>query len=330
MGTLYVTEPDARIEKQYHQILVSQGDKILLTLPLLRIHHVVIIGPSGITTQALHALLDAGVGLSLLTQAGALRGHLVPPTAKNLPLRRKQYARCQDPDLALAVARAVAAGKLHNCRTLARRLARAHPVSDTLIERMTAALAALDHAPSLATVRSHEGRGTRAWFAALRSGLRGELDFGPRSRRPPRDAVNALLSLGYSLLTQTLMSACEIVGLDPYAGFYHVEHYGRPALALDLMEEWRSVIVDSIVLNLVNRRRLKADDFTSTPAGGVLLSRSGLRIFVRAYAERLHTEIRHPTINRPLSYLKLIELQARQVRYLIEGKSELYLPFRTR
>jgi CRISPR-associated protein Cas1 len=330
MATLYVIEPGARIEKEHRRLVVAKEEKVLLAVPLLHVDHVVLVGNCGATTPALHALLDAGVGLTLLDRWGRLRGRLESAAGRNLSLRHQQYSRTHDPAFCLEVSRAIAGGKLRNQRTMARRLARGHPVEPHWLARLDAAVARTASAPDLATLRGVEGEGARNYFALLRAVLRPAFAFPKRTRRPPADPINALLSLGYTLLTQNLMAACEIVGLDPYDGFLHSDRYGRPSLALDLVEEFRSVIVDSVVLNLVNRGRVQTNDFEPGPEGGVYLKRAAQRIFFAAYSARLQTEVLYAPANRRLSYQKLFEVQARRLRKVIEGESAVYEPFLTR
>jgi CRISPR-associated protein Cas1 len=300
----------------------------------------VLVGNTGVTTPALHVLLEAGVGLTLVTRAGRLRGRLCPTRSGNLPLRRQQYARLTDPDFCLQVSREIVRGKLTNCRTLALRILRGlRYKGDARRENLQRPLQRLEQnlqqafqAESLGELRGLEGSAARAYFAILRAGLRweGGPAFERRTRRPPKDPVNALLSLGYSLLTDALFSAAEIAGLDPYAGFYHCAEYGRPALALDLVEEFRPLVVDSLVLALVNKRMLRADDFEAGEDGGFYLAQRGLRVFFPAFVHRLNCEIIHPLAGRALSYQKIFELQARLLRKTVEGKDGRYAAFTTR
>jgi CRISPR-associated protein Cas1 len=255
----------------------------------------------------------------------------VPPTPKNIPLRHQQYARAQDETFCLEVARAIVGGKLRNQRTLARRLSRSRAgLDESLIERISRAIKGIKAADDLDSLRGLEGAGGRAYFQILRQALSEGWGFERRVRRPPGDPVNALLSLGYTLLGHGLMSALEVVGLDPYDGFFHADKYGRPALALDLVEEFRSVIVDSVVLTVVNKGILDLNDFRPGPKGGVLLTQRGLRQFLAQYSARLQTEIIHPWAGRPLTYQKCFEVQARLMRKVIEGKAEKYQPLRVR
>ena len=387
MSTLYITEPGARIEKEYHQLLVTKDDEVLARTPLSRVSHVVLVGNVGTTTPALLALLDAGVGLSLVSTGGKLRGRLVPATGGNAALRQAQYRAASDTVFCTRFARAVTCGKLRNSRTMMQRLLRRHEgLPPVQLLRLEAALEQAAQARSVETLRGLEGSGARAYFGLFRQALRVDLAFEKRARRPPPDPVNALLSLGYTLLNEALMTALEVVGLDPYAGFFHADKYNRPALALDMVEEFRAPIVDSLVLTLINKRLLGPEDFVigraeqdpeavkkkpalsekgaqaspqpaaaiepAQPASdsaspdrppdptaeppqnhaspGVYLSRSGLRIFFREFADRLETETMHPVAGRRLSYRKIFEVQARQAAKVVTGERDEYRPFEWR
>jgi CRISP-associated protein Cas1 len=201
------------------------------------------------------------------------------------------------------------------------------PTTRATIDRMTRALAQVPTARSLAELRGLEGSGSQAYFTILKATLRAELTFERRSRRPPQDPANALLSLAYTLLTNALFTACEVAGLDAYDGFFHADKYGRPALALDLVEEFRPIVADSVVLTVVNNRMLDADDFTENEDGGVYLSRRALRKFVGQFGRRLNTLVYHPDAGRALSYQKVFEVQARRLRKCIESGTPAYQPF---
>jgi len=331
MATLYVTEAGARIEKEYRRLLVTKHDEVLLAVPLGRVSEVVLVGWVGATTPALLMLLDEGIPLSFVTRAGKLRGRLAPPSPKNLPRRHAQYDRARDPDFCLAVARAIVDGKLRNSRALAYRIRRSHPqIAAQWLERLEQAVEAVAQAGDMDTLRGVEGAAAKAYFQVLRGALRPEMTFKKRTRRPPRDPANSLLGLGYTLLTQNLMTACEVVGLDPYDGFFHADKYGRPALALDLVEEFRGPVVDSVVRLVINKRIVGPDDFEVGRKGGIYLSDRGLRKFVRQYTHRLNTRILHPYYNRRLTYQRVFEVQARLLAKTIQGKLDKYPPFRVR
>ena len=332
MPTLYVIEPGARIEKEYQRLLVTVDDEVIRSVPLRRVDHVVLGAGVGATMPALRALLRIGAGLSMINRWGKLEGVLMPAEDRNIPLRQQQCARAQDAAFCLAISREIVTGKLKNERNLARRMQRAHPqaANAARIERINQALAQVRQAPSLSALRGLEGAGARAYFAVFRATLEEAYGFGKRKRRPPTDPINAMLSLGYSLLTLNLFMACRVVGMDPYEGFFHADKYGRPALALDLVEEFRHVIVDSVVLRLVNRNMVDADDFEPGEKGGVLMKPKALRVFFQQYTARLQTRVKHPLSDRRFSYQQIFEIQARQMRKCIEGKVDAYRPFLTR
>lgn len=331
MATLYLTEPGSRLEKEYNRLRVKDKDgNSLMVVPVNRVTEVVLVGYSGLTTPAMHILLEHGIGVTLLNTGGKIRGRLSPPTGKNIPLRTAQYTRSTDPHFQLELSRALVNGKLRNSRTIARRLIRniENPPPGQF-DRIITALKAAKTAADIPTLMSHEGQAAHAYFAILRRALHHPLPFGSRSRRPPRDPVNALLSFGYSLLTAGVISALEIVGLDPYCGFFHRTAYGRPALALDLMEEFRPIIADSVILTAINKKIITANDFQpalgNTP--GIYLTRSGLKKFLAQYTRRMQTTVFHPLANHPLTYQKILEVQARQIAKFIQNEVDKYRPF---
>jgi len=338
MPTLYVTEPGARIEKEYGRLLVTKEDEVLLAVPLLDVSEVVLMGGVGTTTQALLSLLDQGISLSIISSGGRLRGRLIAAQARNLSLRHQQYARASDARFCLGIGRAVVIGKLKNCRTMARRMLRKggrgggeiEEGAKFHLERISAALERAPAARDLAELRGLEGMGSKAYFAILRAALRRELTFEARTRRPPKDPVNALLSLAYTLLTNALFTACEVAGLDAYDGFFHADKYGRPALALDLVEEFRPIVADSVVLTVVNNRMVDEGDFEVGEDGGVYLTRRSLRRFVAQFGRRLNTAVLHPEAGRALTYQKVFEVQARRLRRCIESGEPDYRPFLAR
>lgn len=326
MSTLYVMEPGARLEKEYQRIAVFKDDQLLQRVPLAQVTDVVLVGAVGVTTPAMIALLEAGAPLSIVRSTGQLLGRLTPPTLRNIPLRHRQYQRAADPAFCLQVSKAIVAGKLRNQAAFARRICRTRPViADRLGDSIIAALRQVEQAANLDSLRGLEGSAAKAYFDVLRQSLPPGWESPRRSRRPPRDAFNALLSFGYTLLGQNVITALEVTGLDPYDGFFHADKYGRPALALDLVEEFRSVIVDSLALTLVNKRMLQPDDFQAK-GDGVVLRPAALRKFLKQYVKRLQTEVFHPLAGKRLTYQKCLEMQARLLRKAIESDDETYLP----
>jgi len=334
MATLYVTEQGAQIEKEYLKLVVTKEDETLVSVPAAEVSGVVLLGNIGVTTPAMAFLLEQGIPLVLLDGHGKLRGRLLGATPPNLKLRHQQYRCTQDPTFALAVSRAVVRGKLANCLTLAQRIARERDAVhlETAVVEIKQAMDAVANAKDLATLRGVEGSGAKVYFAALRAALQHDLGFVKRARRPPPDPVNALLSLGYTLLGEALFAALEIVGLDPYDGFYHADKYGRPALALDLMEEFRPLIVDSLVVNLINREIIEPNDFHRDPqaGGGVFLTRAGMKKFLHHWNARMNTLVTHPFYRQRWTYVRCFEAQARVLRKVVEGELPDYIPFHMR
>lgn len=330
MPTLYVIEPEARLEKEHGRLLVTKDDEVILSLPLQNVEQVVLVGRCGATTPALHALLGEKVPLFLVSRSGELLGKLSPPAGFNLELRRAQYRRDEEADFCLGVARQFVAAKIHNQAALVKRLSRRRlALPAEKLERLAQAEQSAREASSMESLLGIEGAAANLYFELYQQAFDPIWGFTRRTRRPPRDPVNALLSLGYTFLGTALMAALEIVGLDPYLGYFHQEEYGRPALALDLLEEFRAPVVDSLALWLINGRLLEKEDFENT-SEGVLLTQSGLRVFTREFSDRLESTVTPASIRRALSYRKLFEVQARRLAKVILGEKPTYQPFLAR
>jgi CRISPR-associated protein Cas1 len=333
MPTLYVTEPGARVEKEYGRILVTKDDEALVRVPIQNVTAVMLVGSgAGVTTQAMHSLLHRQVPLFLVKTNGDLIGRLAPAHGYHLALRQAQYRRNDDADFSLQLSRRIVAGKIHNQRVLAGRILRRREDSSS-----TKALAKLKNAEndafackSMDSLLGIEGSAARTYFDILGSAFDPAWKFDKRTRRPPRDPVNALLSLGYVFLGYSMCAALETAGLDPYLGYFHREDYGRPALALDLIEEFRSPVVDSLALGLVKRRLLEKKDFIGNDAEGIRLTPRGLRLFFREFSDKLESRVTVRRIGRPLSYRKLLEVQARRLANVLLGKEPEYIPYEAR
>lgn len=342
MATLYVIEPGSRIEKEYQRILVTKEDKVLQSVPARLVDEVVLVGSAGATTQAMLSLLDQGTGMTLITQTGRLRGRLQPLGSPNLGLRKLQYLAVEQQALRARVIQSILLGKLKNSRVMSMRIIRNltrqnSPELLSLCQQLTRIEEAIRAVPQTTdenSLRGLEGSAAKAYFAIFKAGLNwdDEHAFTKRNRRPPKDPINVLLSLGYTLCSDALFTACEVVGLDPFCGFLHTDKYGRPSLALDLVEEFRSIVVDSVVLRLVNKHMIKPShfDYSDAENGQVILKANGMRTFLREYNRRLNTEIFHPLAERPIAYRKCFEVQARQIRKIIEGIQQDYIPLTVR
>ncbi len=312
---VHLTTQGARVHLHQGRLHVVLDHAVLARLPLNQIREVVVWGNVGWTTPALLALAARGIPVIFLTRRGRFRAVLHGPETPHVALRRAQYAATASTRWVVAMSRDFVAVKLRHQRVLLQRRRRRHgplPAVDAALDALQRALEALPRKSSPNSLRGLEGRAARLYFQGLRALLRPECGLQGRTRRPPRDPANALLSLGYTLLTQRAQSAARAVGLDPYAGFLHGVVYGRPALALDLAEEFRPV-VDGLLLALCNARRLTPDDFEPTGTGGWRLRDAALPRFLHAFEHRWARLVRPAghTERRPLGQW-LME-QARQV-----------------
>jgi CRISPR-associated protein Cas1 len=287
MAVLYVREQGSSLCKRGGRLLVEKDGKQLLEIPLRETDSVAVFGNVQVTTQALSELLERSIPLAFFTRNGRLKGHLAPEAAKNVPLRLAQYKASQDEARALALAKASVRAKLLNCAALITDYRAHYPsaeleqAADTLACAADKAMAASSHSELLGC----EGAGAAAYFRAFGAMNRSGLPFETRRMHPPPDPVNALLSLGYTLAMNELRAAAEARGLEPYIGFLHQIHYGRPSLALDLLEPFRPAVADRLTLRLINERILKAEDFArrlSSP-GGVILTPEAFKRFLGHY-----------------------------------------------
>ncbi|MDE3091865.1 MAG: type I-D CRISPR-associated endonuclease Cas1 [Chloroflexota bacterium] len=328
---------------------IEHGKKIrVVRVPLIKVDQVVVFGDATITSPALHALLGNRVEVCFLSYYGNFLGRLTPEFSKNSLIRLEQHRAHDDPNRALAFAKQFVGGKLSNLRTLLMRANR--KLEDGEIERAVAALkgmiekveryqgndspapAEMPTNPAVAVVNDLlglEGMGSAHYFGVFGKLLKSDWGYSGRSKRPPTDPVNAMLSYGYTLLMHKAQSAIGVVGLDPYIGFLHSSQYGKPALALDLMEEFRGPIVDSVVITLINTGALKREDFVEE-AGTFRMNDPARRTFLEKFEERLNTLIEHPTFGYKATYHKCLELQTRLLAKNLTGEIPAYPPFLVR
>lgn len=332
MPNLYITAPAARLETEAGRLIVADGEDVLASVPAHQVDEVVIVGRAGVTTPALHLLLDRGIGLLLLTHTGTFRGRLVAERSRNVLLRQQQYRRADDAGFCLRLSQALVTGKVRNGRTLLMRLdADGNATTSRAADELKLRLARVPAARDKAALAGLEGQAARWYFRGIAPHIDPPWQFTRRARRPPPDPVNALLSIAYTLLHESCYSALEAVGLDPTVGFFHMPTYGRASLASDLMEEFRPVIADSVVLTMLNKGMMKPSYFTPALDGeGIVLGQQAWRVVAEQYTRRLQTRVRLPGVSRPLTYQKVLEVQARAIRRVVEGEEEEYEAFRTR
>jgi CRISPR-associated protein Cas1 len=287
----------------------------------------------------MHRCAQAGLAVVLLDANGRFKGRLAGPTSGNVLLRRAQHQALDDPARALRVARSCVAGKLQNSRQILLRAAReavdpadAAPLS-AAATRLGQGLRRLRGCTTLDQLRGHEGDGARMYFQVFNRMLRAsqtDFQFTGRVRRPPVGRTNALLSFLYAMLLNDCVAALEGVGLDPQVGYLHTLRPGRPALALDMMEELRGYVADRLTLTLINRQQLRADDFEMLPGGAARMTDAGRRKVIVAYQERKRDEVNHLYLDRKLPLALVPHIQARLLARHLRGDLDAYPPFLAR
>lgn len=329
---LHVTEQGAHIGKDKGRLTVSKNREMLASVRLLDVSQLCIHGRVQISTQVLTTLMGQDIPVCFFSHGGWFSGMAHGLPSKHVDLRIRQIARASHGGLELA--RTIVATKIMNSRTLLQRNTRDRP--EEAIVRLRAAAEAARVAESVPTLLGVEGAAARTYFSSFSTMLRPEhqlpgspFSFEHRNRRPPLDAINCLLSFGYGQLVKDLTTTTFAIGFDPYVGFYHRPRYGRPALALDLAEEFRPLIVDSTVLTLVNNGEIAEADFT-VRSGGVALTQSGRRSFLHAYERRMNSEVTHPVFGYRISYRRVLEVQARMLGAVLLHEIPAYMPFQTR
>ena len=330
MSTLYLTQQDSVLRKEDERLKVTSKGETLLDLPILKVNQVVVLGRVTVTPYTVAALMERHICLTYLTEYGRYIGRIEPAFSKNSLLRRAQYAAAFDEHRTLALARSFVAGKLANLRVTLLRAARNTEELDVTdaVEAIRGAERRAEMAEDLDVLRGHEGEGSAAYFGAFGRLIKADgFSFSRRVRRPPTDPVNSLLSFGYALLANDIHAAVNVLGFDPYCGYLHADRYGRPSLALDVMEEFRPLVVDAIVLACLNKRIIQPDDFIVSLGEVHSLTPEARKKFLLQYEERKQTEIQHPIFEYKATYQRCFELQARILAKCLHGELERYEPF---
>lgn len=336
LNTLYITVPETYLRLDNDTLRVEVESETKLRVPLHHLSAVVCFGHIGLSAPLMHRLAEDGIALVLLDTNGRFKARLEGAVTGNVLLRQDQFRRVGDAVFTLDMARACVAGKIKNTRQVLQRGAREtkDEAEAALLTRaandLAASLRALPEANNLDVLRGVEGEAARTYFAGLnllvRPDQREHFQMDGRTRRPPRDRLNALLSFLYSMWMNDCRSALEAAGLDPQAGFLHALRPGRAALALDLMEEFRPW-ADRLALSLINRNQLKATDFTVREGGGILLEPDARKAVVVAFQERKKDEITHPLLAQavPLGLVPMV--QARLMARAVREDAAPYVPF---
>jgi CRISP-associated protein Cas1 len=318
MATLYLLEQGTSLYRDYQRLIVHIPNQQRLEILLREIERILVFGNIQLSTPVINACMEAEIGVFFLSRYGQYRGHLWSAEKRPIHTERVQLERHREPEFQLGICRSLMAGKLTNSRRLLQRINRKRKS-----ERVAAAIAGLSQdlesvarATNVDQLRGYEGNAAARYF-----GVYGDLivnpvfDFNGRNRQPPMDPVNSLLSFGYTLLFNNVLSLILAEGLVPYMGNFHYGEDKKPYLAFDLMEEFRSPIVDGLVLAMVNKQVLRSEDFETSPAnGGVYLAAESRKTFLRYFEQRMNQLTAHPDLLDPVSYRYAIQLQIRRYR----------------
>ena len=327
---IILQDPRAYLSKKGDAFVVSLAGEKISKHPIVRIRGIQLYGSPQFSSQVLKTCLESDIPVAFFSAAGRYLGMLSPLRIHGLDSRAGQYKMASSIRESLGVARKMIAGKINNQRSFFMRNSNASPpdIAKKMVRLRDAALIS----SSKEDLTGVEGRAAALYFGAFNYMVKNDefsLSFHGRNRRPPKDPINAMLSLGYSVLCSEIAGVCESIGLDPACGILHVPRYGRPALALDMMEEFRALIVDSVALSLVNRGEVGGGDFIFT-SKGCNLNASGRKAFWRAYFRRMNTEATHPQFQYKMTYRGMLEIQARQLWRIFRGDAEEYFPITTR
>lgn len=329
MGTLYINQEDAFIGKVDERIVVKCNNKILRDVPLIHLEAIVILGRATVSPAAIAELLQHKIPLTFISERGEYLGTLEPELTKNIFVRDAQWKAAGETPKAIHAVQGFIRGKLKNYRTVLTQTQRNHSELnlEPAIVQITNAIAKLNKADNINSLRGLEGAGSAAYFRVFNQLIRAEgFVFQPR-HRPATDPVNSLMNFGYTLLRRDVQSAVNIVGFDPYLGYLHVQRYGRVGLAFDLMEEFRSSVVDNTILNAINNRILTPNDFTVEPLSNVVrLSETGRKEFLTLYEKKKQSEFKHPVLGRKCTYREAFEIQARLLAKYLIGEIDQYPP----
>lgn len=333
LNTLYITTPDSYLSKDGENVVVSVKQEEVFRIPVLNIEAIVTFGYMGASPGVMRLCADRGVGLTFLSPNGRFVSRIQGQVHGNVLLRRAQYALADDENVATEIARICIAGKIQNYRSILRRFERDYGEVEEIedvVRAMDRAKRNVLRATSAEQVRGIEGDAASCYFSVfshLIINQKADFPFNGRNRRPPKDAVNAMLSLAYTLLTNDITSALETVGLDPYVGFLHTMRPGRASLALDMVEELRAYLGDRFVLSLINRKQICSDDFLYQGEKGVVLTENGRKTFLAAWQNRKREIVTHPFLQEKIPIGLIPYAQAMLLARCIRGDLDTYPVF---
>jgi len=338
LNTLFVTTPGAYLARQGEALLVRVEKQTKLRVPIHTLGGVVCFGRVGLSPSLMGLCGERGVAVSMLSEHGRFLARVSGFTPGNVLLRREQYRRADDPAASAKISRAIVSAKIANSRSVLLRALRDYPdcagaaALRAAADRLALGLQDLLADQTLDRVRGLEGEAGSVYFSAFDHLITAQKEgfvFRGRSRRPPLDNVNALLSFLYAMLAHDARSACEAAGLDPAVGFLHRDRPGRPGLALDLMEEFRAYLADRLALSLINRKQVEPGGFRTSggPGTGIEMDDKTRKAVLIAYQKRKQEQVIHPFLGEKVSVGLLVHLQARLLSRCLRGDLDAYPPF---
>lgn len=336
LNTIYVTTPDAYLALDGENVVIKQEDKIMGRVPLLNLEGICTFGYAGVSPKLMGTCAERNIALTFMTRNGRYLARVIGEDKGNVVLRKEQYRRSDDERASALLARNFILGKLYNSKWILERVTRDHPmrveverfkkVSNSLSETMKLVIQVED----LDVLRGLEGTAANHYFGVFDEMILQQKDdffFNGRSRRPPLDNVNALLSFAYALLANDVKAALEGVGLDAYVGFLHRDRPGRASLALDLMEELRGVYADRFVLSLINKKLVNSDGFFAKETGAVVMNDDTRKQFVKMWHEKKQETIVHPYLGEKIPWGLVPHAQALLLARHLRGDLDEYPPF---
>lgn len=331
LNTLYITKQSSYLHKERETIVVKNGDEKLGQFPSLTVGNILCFGQISVSPFLMGYCGEQGIGLAFYTEYGKFLARVQGKQTGNVLLRREQYRWADDENKSVKIARLLVAAKITNSRSVLQREIRNHGANEVIekaIKHLAASLRTVKQANSISQCMGIEGDAAATYFSVFNELIKGSgFAFGGRVKRPATDAVNALLSFVYSMITNECASALQGVGLDPYVGFLHQDRPGRVSLALDLLEEFRASWADRFVLTLINRGQIKINDFVNESSGAVRLTDEARKKLLVAYQDRKQVEIVHPYLDETVKIGLLPHCQAMLMARHIRGDTEYYPPF---
>lgn len=336
LNTLYITNPETYLSLDGDNVVVKCDGEVLGRVPLLNLDGIVTFGYTGASPRLMEACVKKNMSIVFLSASGKFLARVIGETKGNVVLRKKQYTVSENEDESLLIAKSCILGKVYNCRWVLERATRDHPLQidydgvKHAIELLKNSMTYIKDSKTFDELRGYEGEAASIYFSVFNELIlqqKEDFSFDGRNRRPPTDAVNALLSFSYTLLSNMIKSSLECVGLDPYVGFLHTDRPGRASLALDMMEELRPVLADRFVLSLINKRIVNIKGFYKKESGAVLMDDNTRKIVINEWQNRKKDEIKHPFLNEKIEWGMVPHAQALILARYLREDLDAYPPF---